>query len=179
MKSFMEFCEAKRAEPFASYLVSRNINAQQFCAIALEHAKELNPRDPEALNELFRGLGNLFGAGKQAVSNAATAAAQKVSDVGAAAGRGVMQAGQYVADKASQAGQYVADKAGQAVDAAKQGVIKAGQTVGDIYQQGEHMGKLQDAKDAVGKLQTQLSQLDLSALHPRARSSARQTGWRP
>lgn len=159
MISFNEFIERKTLTPICESLVNANVDVNALCEAILETAKEINPRHPEAVNEIWRGLGALFGAGKQAATDAASAVKNKV-----------VQAGQAGLDMAKQAGSAVINAADKTISTVGQAGIKAGQAVGgavkdaaqgvaDIYQSAEHQGKIKDATGRVQKLQAELEQL--------------------
>jgi len=134
MRTFNEFVQYKQNAPLAEALVLSGIDCEQFCETVLQLASEINPRDPEAINELFRGLGALFGAGSRAVGRGAETV-----------GRGALQAGQAVGRGALQAGQAVGSAIDTGISTVGQAGIKAGQAVGrGALQAGKAVGSAID-----------------------------------
>ena len=143
MRTFNEFVQYKQNAPLAEALVRSGIDYVQFCEAAVELAREINPRDPEAINELFRGLGALFGAGSRAVGRGAEAVGSKVAQgakaVGSAIDTGISTVGQAGIEAGKALGRGAA-AAGRAIDTGistvGQAGIKAGQAVGGAIGKG-------------------------------------------
>lgn len=77
MRTFNEFVQAKEYAPLAEALVQSGVDVDQFFEQFLALAEETNWSDEESINELWRGIGSLLGAGMQkartAIGNAGAA----------------------------------------------------------------------------------------------------------
>jgi hypothetical protein len=173
MRTFNEFVQSKEYAPLAEALVRSGVNVDQFCKRFLTLAEETDWSDEQSINEVWRGLRALFGAGGEAVKQGAQAVGSAADKAISTVGQAGIKAGQAVGSAAMGAGRAVGGAAmdagravgGAAMDAGRAvgGAVQAGaHALTDIYQSAEHQGKV---RDTMGKLANMKAQLQKVGIH--------------
>lgn len=145
MRSFDQFMRDKKCQALAEAIVAYGIDEQVFCEAVLDYARSLDPDSPEVLNEFWAGVGNVAGAGMNAIGRGIGAGARAVGGAIGAGARAV----------------------GGALSAGANAVGRGAQHVGNLYQQGELksrldkvMGTMQWLQQELGSMGFQDQQLD-------------------
>lgn len=170
MRTFNEFVQAKEYAPLAEALVLSGVNVDQFCEQFLVLAEETNWSDEESINELWRGLGALFGAGAsaagrgaQAVGSAADRAISTVGQTGIEAGKALGGAVKRGAEAVGGAVKRGAEAVGTTVKRGAEavgGAVQAGaHALTDIYQSAEHQGRVRDTMAKLANMKAQLQKV--------------------
>lgn len=136
MRTFNEFVQAKEYAPLAEALVRSGVDVDQFCEQFLVLAEGTNWSDEQSIDELFRGLGALFGAGGQAVKQGAQAVGGAADRAVSTVGQAGIKAGKALGNAAVNTGKAALGAADQAITKVGQAGIKAGQVVGGALKQG-------------------------------------------
>lgn len=147
MRTFNEYREHKQEEELATLIVEAGLDPVEFCGYVLEVAAQCETEE-ELYNELWGGLRQLGGALGQGAMNMARQGAQAVGNAASAVG-----------NRLGQAASAVGNKVGQGVQAAQQGLQKAGQWAADQYQSGEMISQMQQAQKQVTDLKSNLEKM--------------------